>query len=77
MIICLCQRVSDRDIRAAVQSGTLSFDLLQDETGVSTRCGRCRDCARQIFDGALTEQGASCTSTVHAAINSPAALGAR
>ena len=35
MIICLCHRVSDRDIRTAVQSGTLSFDLLQDETGVS------------------------------------------
>ena len=41
MIICLCHRVSDRDIRTAVQSGTLSFDLLQDETGVSTGCGRC------------------------------------
>jgi len=77
MIICLCQRVSDRDIRAAVQSGTLSFDLLQDETGVSTRCGRCRDCARQIFDGALTEQGAARPPSVHAAISSPAALGAR
>ena len=34
MIICLCHRVSDRDIRTAVQSGTLSYDLLQDETGV-------------------------------------------
>ncbi|MDQ5896037.1 MAG: hypothetical protein RLZZ592_1791 [Pseudomonadota bacterium] len=76
MIICLCQRVSDRDIRTAVQSGTLSFDLLQDETGVSTRCGRCLDCARGLFDEAVAQRG-GCSTAALTALIAPAGLCAR
>ena len=76
MIICLCHRVSDRDIRTAVQSGTLSFDLLQDETGVSTGCGRCHDCAREVFDGAVAARG-GCSTAALTALIAPAGLSAR
>lgn len=57
MIVCVCHRVSDRDIRLAVASGTRVFELLQDETRVATGCGRCRDCAREVFDAACARQG--------------------
>lgn len=50
MIICVCHRVSDRQIACAVRDGCASFEELQSELGVATRCGACRDCARETFD---------------------------
>jgi bacterioferritin-associated ferredoxin len=49
MIICICHRISDRDIAGAVREGCASFDQLQDETRVATACGACHDCAREVF----------------------------
>ncbi len=59
MIVCLCHRVRDRDIHQAVRDGTMSFELLQDETRVASSCGCCHDCAREIFDAAREEQARS------------------
>lgn len=56
MIVCLCHRVSDRDIRAAVAAGTRCFDTLQDDLRVASSCGCCHDCAREVFDEALAAQ---------------------
>ncbi|HNT39499.1 MAG TPA: (2Fe-2S)-binding protein [Rubrivivax sp.] len=52
MIVCLCHRVSDRDIQVAVKSGTASFDALQDDLRVGSACGCCQDDARSVFDAA-------------------------
>ncbi len=52
MIVCLCRRVSDRDIATAVQAGVDNFEILQDRTGVASCCGCCHDCAREVFHGA-------------------------
>lgn len=49
MIVCICHRVSDRDIARAAQAGCASFDDLQFELSVATACGRCHDCAQQTF----------------------------
>jgi bacterioferritin-associated ferredoxin len=49
MIVCICLRVSDRDIAREVRDGCASFDALQLELGVGTRCGACTDCARKTF----------------------------
>ena len=53
MIVCLCHRVSDRDIRRSVESGVRNFDVLQDETLVAAGCGCCRECAHEVFEEAL------------------------
>ena len=53
MIVCLCHRVSDRDIRRGVESGMHNFEVLQDETLVGAGCGCCLDCAHEVFDDAL------------------------
>jgi len=58
MIVCLCHRVSDRDIVRAVRDGTCSFDVLQDDTRVASSCGCCHDCAREVFDRACAERSA-------------------
>jgi len=49
MIVCICHRVSDRDIAHTVRQGCNSFDELQFELGVATACGKCHDCAQQTF----------------------------
>ncbi len=61
MIVCVCHRVSDRDIRAAAASGCPDFDALQDELRVATACGACRECAQACFataPGPKAERGA-------------------
>lgn len=50
MIVCVCNRVSDRDIQREVREGCTSFDTLQMATGVATCCGRCDSCAREVFE---------------------------
>ena len=52
MIVCVCRRVSSRDIEQEVQLGCDSFESLQDELGVARSCGCCLDCARDTFDQA-------------------------
>jgi len=52
MIVCLCHRISDRDIQREVRSGTACFEQLQDDTRVASSCGACHDCARSVFDEA-------------------------
>ena len=55
MIVCLCQRVSDRDIHRAVQvHGVRDFEALKDLTKAASCCGCCHDCAREVFDEALS-----------------------
>jgi bacterioferritin-associated ferredoxin len=50
VIVCVCHRVSDRDIEREVRHGCASFDELQDELRVGTACGTCTGCARDTFD---------------------------
>lgn len=49
MIVCVCRRVTDRDIEHHAQSGCTSLDELQMETGLGTCCGRCTDCASEVL----------------------------
>jgi bacterioferritin-associated ferredoxin len=50
VIVCVCHRVSDRDIEREVRHGCHTFEELQDELRVGTGCGRCLECARDTFD---------------------------
>jgi bacterioferritin-associated ferredoxin len=56
MIVCLCHRVTDRDIRREVASGTQCFEVLKDRTQVASSCGSCHDCAREVFDSACGDR---------------------
>ncbi|WP_325341514.1 (2Fe-2S)-binding protein [Xylophilus sp.] len=47
MIVCLCHRVSDREIARHARAG-MSFDEIQFELGVATQCGQCETCARDV-----------------------------
>ncbi|KGM41778.1 hypothetical protein JY96_01395 [Aquabacterium sp. NJ1] len=56
MIVCVCNRVSDRDIKRLAAAGCDSFEDLQMETGVATCCGRCETCARETLAGACADE---------------------
>lgn len=47
MIVCVCRRVSDREIARHARAG-MDFDTIQFELGVATQCGRCEACARDV-----------------------------
>lgn len=47
MIVCVCRRVSDREIAAHARAG-MDFDDIQFELGVATQCGQCETCARAV-----------------------------
>ena len=47
MIVCVCRRISDREITRHAKAG-MSFDDIQFELGVATQCGQCEGCAREV-----------------------------
>ena len=50
MIVCVCNNVSDKVIRKAVeQQGVRTFIQLQRVAEVATCCGKCGSCARQVL----------------------------
>lgn len=55
MYVCVCNGVTDREIRAEVEEGACSLEDLQDRLKVATCCGRCAECARGILNEARTE----------------------
>ena len=59
MIVCVCHRVSDRDIARAARQGCALFDEQQEQWRVGTACGACGDCARETFEA---HQGPSCAA---------------
>ena len=58
MIVCVCHRVSDRDIhRAVAEDGLDTFEELRAWTGAATQCGRCREMAGEVFEAARSCPG--------------------
>lgn len=47
MIVCVCHRISDREITRFARAG-MGFDEIQLELGVATQCGNCEGCAREL-----------------------------
>ncbi len=57
MIVCVCRRISDREIARHARAG-LGFDEIQLELGVATQCGKCESCAREL----VSQCQGSCTT---------------
>jgi bacterioferritin-associated ferredoxin len=55
MYICLCNAVTDHDIRRAAADGVRSFAELQARTGCSDCCGCCETEARATLDKAIEQ----------------------
>jgi bacterioferritin-associated ferredoxin len=49
MFVCLCNAVTDRDIRQQAASGVTTLEELRMRTGCSDCCGQCADEAESIL----------------------------
>jgi len=49
MIVCVCNNISDREIRQAGDLGITSIAELRKELGVGTMCGTCVSYAREVL----------------------------
>jgi bacterioferritin-associated ferredoxin len=56
MYVCLCNAVTDGEIRGAIKLGVRSMQDLSATLGVATCCGRCADCARSVLAESLAAE---------------------
>jgi len=49
MIVCVCEGISDRIVRASIQSGAKSVPELGRKCGAGLDCGRCRAMLRGML----------------------------
>ena len=49
MYVCVCNAITDKQIRKAAESGTTDLWGLQAELGVATGCGSCKEVASEIL----------------------------
>jgi bacterioferritin-associated ferredoxin len=62
VLVCLCQRVSEGEVRAAVAKGAATVAELQRVCGAGTDCGSCWDDLR-----ALLREGRGCERALFSA----------
>ncbi|MBD9484504.1 bacterioferritin-associated ferredoxin [Pseudomonas sp. PDM14] len=55
MYVCLCQGVTDGQIREAIYEGCCSYRDVRDSLGVGTQCGKCACLAKQVVRETLSE----------------------
>lgn len=52
MYVCICEAVTDHEIRKAVEDGASSVGEVMHCTRAGTRCGRCKTELAQVVDSA-------------------------
>ena len=65
MYVCICQQVTDRDIHQAVAQGACRMRDLRQQLGVSSQCGKCAGCAKEVLQEA--RQACAHSSCLHPA----------
>jgi len=58
MYVCICNAVTDKQIRAAARQGCTSLRALSCQTGCATTCGKCARMAREILVDEMQRQTA-------------------
>lgn len=49
MYVCICQAVTERQVREAAQQGLRTVKALKECLGLASDCAKCARCARQIL----------------------------
>ncbi|MFC7297730.1 (2Fe-2S)-binding protein [Herminiimonas aquatilis] len=55
MIVCVCNNVSERKIKLAVDNGITSMSELRNNLEVGTCCGKCHSCAKRVLRECLAD----------------------
>jgi bacterioferritin-associated ferredoxin len=56
MIVCVCNRLNDKQVRAAILGGACCADSVYAKCGVERNCGRCQDEIEVMLDEAKDNQ---------------------
>lgn len=67
MFICLCNGITDNQIRHAVRDGASSLDCLQNALGVAGQCGQCSEAAMAVLTESLASQDTRAAPLFYAA----------
>ncbi|GMR16254.1 MAG: hypothetical protein BMS9Abin31_0573 [Gammaproteobacteria bacterium] len=59
MFVCICNQVTDKQIRQGVEDGIRSIESLSAELNVGTCCGKCKSCAKKILHEAIQENAST------------------
>lgn len=57
MYVCICNAVTDHQIREAALAGARTLKDLRRDLGVTLECGRCASCARGCLEAAHAQAG--------------------
>lgn len=55
MYVCLCERVTDTDIKNSVMGGATTLAQVRADVGVASRCCKCEDDAVEVIDNTVRE----------------------
>ncbi|WP_263262800.1 bacterioferritin-associated ferredoxin [Pseudomonas sp. RIT-PI-S] len=55
MYVCLCQGVTDGQIREAIYEGCCSYREVRQATGVASQCGKCACLAKEVVRDTLAQ----------------------
>ncbi|MEL6727014.1 MAG: (2Fe-2S)-binding protein [Pseudomonadota bacterium] len=55
MIICICRRINESGVRAAVEAGARSPEAVQAHHGCEFNCGKCRCAMGEVIADTLDE----------------------
>ena len=56
MYVCICNAVTEREVRDCVRGGVCSVDELSMQLGVGAGCGRCRSHAEALVGEAMADR---------------------
>jgi bacterioferritin-associated ferredoxin len=53
MIVCICNRITEKDVRDAAHAGASTPEQAYLRVGCEVQCGCCLDYAQEVIDGEL------------------------
>ncbi|MBX9914248.1 MAG: bacterioferritin-associated ferredoxin [Pseudomonadaceae bacterium] len=65
MYVCLCQGVTDGQIRDAIYEGCCSYRDVRETLGVASQCGKCACLAKQVVRETLANVHSSHAAAAH------------
>ena len=74
MYICVCNAVTERQVRESVACGVDSLDQLAFDTGLGICCGRCREYAQELLEDLQSEGNATPGTCPDLAVRDTAAI---
>lgn len=55
MYVCLCNGITDREIKQSIRAGANNLQDLRDQLGVGTQCGQCACLSQELLNEAMED----------------------